>query len=267
MLLHRALRTPRRAAALLAVTLAMALAALLPGCGGGGGAATPPAAPADLSVAFFGNSHTQWHDVPGLVRQLLQAAEPSRSVATATAPGLLFLDERLADAASLALLQGQPWQATVLQAQRYSLSGQVEYSTAEAQAWVRMTRAAGGVPVLFAEWPRRGIDESARIFTLYTSIARAEPACVPPSPPACDLAAAQHPAIVLHAADGNHASPAGALLAALLLASTLGGHAPTDFPNLAAAPVDGATQAVLRDVAAQAARQVSPWAWCPADQP
>lgn len=246
----------------------MLAASLLVGCGGGGTPAPPtPVVAADVPLLFLGNSHTAQHDVPGLVRQLLVAADSSRTVATVTAPGFLFLDERLTDAASLALVRTQRWSSVVLQAQRYSTSGQVDYSTAEAVEWVRLTRAAGGVPVLFPEWPRRGINESGRIFALYASIAQIEPACVPPIPQAFDLVAAQHPTIVLHAADGNHAAPAGALLAAMLLATTLSGRMPSSLPALVPGPVDAGTQAALRDAATRAVAQVSPWALCPADRP
>lgn len=246
----------------------MVLLAALVACGGGseGDAPSAPVA-ADITLLFFGNSHSHNHDVPGLVQALVGAAHPARTVAAVTAPGLLFLDERLAHAPSIELMRRQRWSAVVLQAQRYSSSGAVEYSTAEAEEWVRRARAAGAMPILFPEWPRRGVAETARIVALHESIAAHQPACVPPIPQAFDIAQRLDAGLVLHASDGNHASPAGALLAALVIAATFTGLPPAQAPTLQIAGVDVATQTTLRAAAAEALRQVSPWTWCPGDRP
>ncbi len=242
-------------------------------CGGSGGAASsapttaPPAtgAPADLNLLFFGNSHTAVNDVPGLVAAFVRAARPGRTVAAVNEPAWLFLDERLAHAPSRDLLASRRWSAVVLQAQRYSESGNFTYSTAEAAEWVRLARANGAVPVLFPEWPRYGIDETARIFALHRSIAQQAPACVAPVPQALDFALAVHPEYVLHAADGNHSALPGALMAAMVIASTVTGDSPAGLPTLATIPVDAAMQADLRAAAAKAVTAVSPRQYCPGD--
>ncbi len=246
---------------------AAALLALAPACGGGGNAASGPVSPvkADIALLFYGNSHTHANDVPGLVAALVRAVRPGRSVEAVTAPGSQFLDERLSDAASREVLASQRWSAVVFQAQKYSASGQFTYSTAEAAQWVRLARDGGAVPVLFPEWPRRGVDETQRIFELYVSIAAQAPACVAPVPQAWDIALSRHALLPLHAPDGNHSQPAGALLAALVIASTIAGDSPAAMPTLAAIAVDAATQAHLRAAAAQAVVDLSPRRHCPAD--
>lgn len=246
---------------------AAALLALAPACGGGGNAASGPVSPvkADIALLFYGNSHTHANDVPGLVAALVRAVRPGRSVEAVTAPGSQFLDERLSDAASREVLASQRWSAVVFQAQKYSASGQFTYSTAEAAQWVRLARDGGAVPVLFPEWPRRGVDETQRIFELYVSIATQAPACVAPVPQAWDIALSRHALLPLHAPDGNHSQPAGALLAALVIASTIAGDSPAAMPTLAALAVDAATQADLRAAAAQAVVGISPRRYCPAD--
>jgi len=108
-------------------------------------------------------------------------------------------------------------------AQKYSSSGLFEYSIDGAVELVHMARVAKAVPILFPEWPRRGVPETQRIYDLHVSIARREPACVAPIPQAWDLALARYPTLVLHDADGNHSAPAGAFLAALILATTITG--------------------------------------------
>ncbi len=157
------------------------------------------------------------------------------------------------------------WSFVVLQAQRYSASGLIEYSTAEAETLARMTRTANAIPILFPEWPRQGIAETQRIFDLHVSIALRAPACVAPIPQSWDLAVARYPAIVLYAPDGNHSAPAGAFLAAIVIAATMTGVAPDSLPVLPAIAVDGETQSRLRAVAAETVLAFRPRQYCPSD--
>jgi hypothetical protein len=132
-------------------------------------------------------------------------------------------------------------------------------------ALARMARAAGAIPILFPEWPRRDIAETQRIYDLHVSIARREPACVAPIGQAWDLALARHPGLVLHAPDGNHSAPAGAFLAALMIATTMTGTPPDALPELVQFDVTADVQAKLRAVAAETALAYAPRQWCPAD--
>jgi hypothetical protein len=248
-----------------------ALVLLLAACGGGGdsqrGGATsgPPPASADITLLFMGNSHTSVNDLSKMVADMVRAGRPGKSVASVEAPGWLFLDERLTDAPSMDLLRSQNWNFVILQAQKYSSSGQVAYSTEEAKELVRRSRTQHAVPIMFPEWPRRGIDETQRIFDLHVSIAQAEPACVAPIPQAFDLALARDPTLTLHASDGNHSAPAGAFLAALVLYATITGQSPLDLPPLAQYPVTVSLQATLRGIAAETVQTVPPRMWCPGD--
>ncbi len=239
-------------------------------CGGASsnGSSPPPVAPApapgERALLFYGNSHTQFNELPALVAELFRQGNPGQPVRVSVAPGLLFLDERLNDTASRSLLDSAAWSQVFLQAQKYSSSGTVNYSTEEAKAWVRLVKARGATPVLFPEWPRRGVDESARIYGLHESIAKAEAACLAPVPQAFDRAAAALPALALHAADGNHSSPAGALLAAYVLYASASGQALGSGPALLASAVEPALQAQLRQLAAQSlAAGPAARAYCP----
>jgi hypothetical protein len=250
-----------------------ALALLLASCGGGSGDAQPPgaAAPvpppatADISLLFMGNSHTSANNLTTMVADMVRAGKPGRTVMSVEAPGFMFLEERLRDAASVALLRRQNWSFVILQAQKYSTSGQFSYSTAEAMELVRISREQRAVPVMFPEWSRRDIDETARIYDLHASIAQAAPACVAPIGQAWDLALARHPTLLLHAADGNHSAPAGAFLAALMLYATITGQSPLDLPALPQHPVDAPLQQTLRGIAAEAVQTTPPRMWCPGD--
>jgi len=257
--------------------LAVAAALLLSACGvsplsteTGAAAGQPPAAPptsADVAVLMMGNSHTSGHQLPGQLQAMLQARFPGRTVAVVQAPKWLFLDERLADPMSRALLRSRPWLAVVLQAQRYSSSGARHYSTAAAEQWIQEVRKVQALPVLFPEWPRRGVDEAARIYDLHVTIARKQAACVAPIGQAWELSLARHPALALHASDGNHSAMAGAHLAALMLYTTITGASPLGLPALPQlGSIDSAVQGQLRQVAADTAHSVAPRQHCPEDK-
>jgi hypothetical protein len=242
------------------------LAAALAACGGGS-SSTPPPPPvaADITILMFGNSHTAFNQLPNMLAAMVRAGRPGKTVSVTVPSGFLFLDERLNDPASMAAFASQKWSAVILQAQRYSTSGTVDYSIAEAVELVRRTRQIPALPVMFPEWPRRGINETQRIFDLHVSIARLQPACVPPIPQAFDLAAARYPLLVLHDADGNHSAPAGAYLAAAVLYATLTGNSPLGLPQLDGFSVDAGTQANLRVVADDQVKLLSPRLYCPND--
>ena len=246
----------------------LALAGLAGGCGGGGpgGDDAATVAAADIRVLMMGNSHTSTADLPGQLKALLRAGRPGRSVAVAVAPDWMFLEERSVHAPSLAQLRSQRWSAVVLQAQKYSTSGQFSYSTEGARLLVQASRGQQALPVLFPEWPRRGVDETARIYDLHVSIAQAEPACVAPIGQAWDLALQRHPGLGLHEADGNHAAVPGAYLTALVLYATLTGGSPLGLPDLdnGVAP---AVQAQLRAAASDTLARVPARQHCPQDAP
>jgi len=258
-----------------------AIALLLAACGGGGsdgsqpgsGSTPPPVAPApppvtgSMSLLFMGNSHTEFNDLTGMVADMVRAGKPGMAVTSVVAPGLLFLDERLNDPASVALLRQQRWSYVILQAQKYSASGTVLYSTEEAKALVRMSREQGAVPVMFPEWPREDVNETFRIYNLHVSIAQAEPACVAPVGQAWDLALERAPTLPLYDVDGNHSAPMGAFLSALVLYATITGQSPLNLPAFPQYPVSAASQAMLRGVVAETIQTTPPRMWCPGDPP
>jgi hypothetical protein len=242
------------------------LAALLTACGGGGSSpasASPEPPAAEINLLFMGNSHTSANGLPEMVAAIVRAERPGRTVAAVEAPGWMFLGQRAADTPSLKLLHEGTWSFVVLQAQEYSSSGAFTYPTDGAQALVRSTREAHAVPILFPEWPRRGIDESQRIYEVHVSIARKQPACIAPIPQAFDVALARHPDLVLHADDGNHSAPAGAFLAALVIATTMTEIPPDRVAFLPQIAVDAPTQEKLRLVAAATVSASPPRQWCP----
>jgi hypothetical protein len=213
----------------------------------------------------MGNSHTAANDLPGTVAAMVRAARPGRTVSVEVAPDWGFLEDHAANPRTLELLERRRWSFVVLQAQKYSSSGQFSYPIEPAIELARKARTSGAVPIMFPEWPRRGINETQRIFDLHLSIAQREPACVAPIPQAWDLALARNPGLVLHDADGNHSAPAGAFLAALVIAATMTGAPPDTLPFIARPGVDADIQAILRRAAADTVLAYPPRQWCAAD--
>jgi hypothetical protein len=252
--------------------LASTLLALAACGGGGGGGSTvetpqpPPASGlADFTLLFMGNSHTASHDLPNTVAAMVRASRPGRTVSVDVAPDWGFLEDHAGNPRTLELLDRRRWSFVVLQAQKYSSSGQFLYPIEPAIDLARKSRTSGAVPIMFPEWPRRFVNETQRIYDLHVSIAQREPVCVAPIPQAFDLALARHPELVLHDSDGNHSAPAGAFLASLVIAATMTGTPSDTLPFIARPGVDEATQALLRRVAADTVLAYPPRQWCPAD--
>jgi hypothetical protein len=219
-----------------------------------------PGADGTVRLLFLGNSHTQRHDVPGTVVALLRAARPGLRVEAVREPSIQHLEERATHRPTLDLLASRPWDYVVLQAQDYSLSGRSSYPNDGAKELVHLARQQGADVVLYAEWARRGIDETRLIVDVYTALTQPEPACLPPVPEAFERAAPLR--LRLLATDGNHSSPAGAFLAGAVLAAAL-----LDQPVAGLPPVKGPAPSVqrrLRAVADEALDALPDGRRCPA---
>lgn len=203
-----------------------------------------------LQVLWFGNSHTSAHQLPELVRQLLRAGAGIEASMTVVADGA-YLDERWNRAADQQRLLGSNWQMVILQAQKYSISGTVNYSTQAAQNWVDLAKSRQIMPVLYPEHPHAGnFSEGLRVHQLHQSIANASAACVAPVGLVWDLQIQRQPNLRLHEPDDNHANPTGVLLTAYVFYQVLSGKSALSVPNLPDLAVPTATQQQLRQSAA-----------------
>lgn len=207
-----------------------------------------------LNVLFFGNSHSS-----PLLRQSLQTLLQTgrdNNANTAGGVGLAYLDERWADSSNLALLHSQRWTHLVLQAQKYSQSGQVDYSTVAAQLWVASAKRRAVTPVLYPEHPQRGNTlEGMFLYRLHQSIAKAQSACVAPIGPVWDAVLQQHPEISLHHDDGNHFNATGALLTAYVMYEVITGNPADALPDIASLDIANSTQQILRQAASAGLQQ------------
>lgn len=213
----------------------------------------------DYRVLMIGNSHSALAGLPKALGQLLEADGASATVKTVA--GWNFLAEQLEDKRTQHTLESKPWTHVILQAQKYSSSGEYSYPTDAAEEWIRRTRSIGAQPILFPEWARKGnTEEGSRIFMLHKGIAAREPACVAPIGLAWEILLDNYPDIRLHDDDGNHANPNGGLLTAYVLYASITGKPIEALPDTKVRGVSDDTNKLLKAAARHAVTLAPP---CP----
>ncbi|HXH61364.1 MAG TPA: hypothetical protein VNI20_08395 [Fimbriimonadaceae bacterium] len=179
------------------------------------------AKPAEYKILFIGNSLTANNNVPAMVKSLLASA--GNKVETSQ-QGAAHLDDAARNSAALNRIKNGGWTHVVLQGAMISTSHKYEYSQQPGIDLAKAVTSAGAKLVLFAEWPRRGIDESDYIYKHYQMIQKGAGAgVISPVCYAWDANAPLHQTTALWTADGNHATPIGSFIAACALAYTIGG--------------------------------------------
>ena len=250
--------------------LMFAGAVLFVGCGGGGGSdsggavTAPTGNPAGMSryetsypladnsnssaykVLLMGNSHAA--AVRLILDRLLVLGQPDKSVNVQLAPRFTFLAERVNDGVSEQKLESEQWTHVILQAQKYSSTGTNTYPTTAAEYWIRGSKELGATPIMFPEHPRRGNTwEGQTLWDLHNGIAARENTCVAPVGLAWDEVLFRDAFLLLHQADGNHASDTGALLTALVFYQIITGQSVESLPELSEFGIDSATEQTLKE--------------------
>jgi hypothetical protein len=206
---------------------------------------------ADVSILFVGNSHTSFHNLPGVVADMFRHRHPGKVVYTHTVMAG-HLDDAAKDPACREEIETRPWKFVVLQAQRISVSGKHHYSQTEGIDLARQAMARGATVYFYSEWGLRGkAGDGDRNETIYREMATEAGARVAAVNRAWDLALGERPELPLYEADGNHQSAVGAFLTACVLYGRLTGDSPAglaDFPYPAAGEAD---RRYLADVAAR----------------
>lgn len=166
-------------------------------------------------ILFLGNSHTTMHNVPGMVKSLLEANDPKSKVYFEVSGGRL-LNGQLSDENVNKVKSGK-FSVVVLQGAEISSSHRFTYKQDGAIRLAKLAKAAKSRTLLFAEWSRRGWSESEFILNVYRGIAKETGAEIVPICYAFDKALRDQPKLALWETDGNHSSLAGAYLAACTL--------------------------------------------------
>ena len=230
------------------------------GSGGSGGSGA-------IHVLFVGNSYTSVNDLPGLVRDLSTAGDPTFVVSSVTVGGAT-LQNHVESTGAVAAIQLGGWDAVVLQGQSVEpLYQPTTFQSAAVQLDVEID-GVGAQTVFFETWARAPghavYNESwsggnptamqAGLRVAYQAAAVATGGVMAPVGDGWETALADHPSVVLHSGDGSHPTMAGSYLAACLFYLVLTGQQTIVAP--AAAPVGLAESdaATLRAVA-----EATPW--------
>ena len=172
--------------------------------------------PTEVRILFLGNSHTTNSNVPWIVERLIESDGSGRKATVSSVKGEFLSTIYNRGSIKDKIMKGD-WDYVVLQGQEISKSHKFSYSKTEAIALAKMAKSAGAKALLFAEWPREGIDESDYIYGIYEHIAKESGAEVVPVCYAFDEAREKDSSIELLLRDGNHASHFGGLLASLTI--------------------------------------------------
>ena len=201
-------------------------------------------------VLFFGNSHIA--SMPKYVSLLIEQGLPHKSITTKGTPNAQYLDDRLHDPASLEALDSDEWTHIIFQAQKYSQSGAIEYSTLEAKVWITRAKERGATPILFPEHPQEGdINEGIRVFELHDSIVKDESACVSPIGQVWKKILNVSPGLSLYSPDGNHANEAGHLLSAMVFYEIITGQSADLLPYISDLDVEINVQDLMGQIVSE----------------
>lgn len=170
-------------------------------------------APRPLNILFLGNSHTGSNDIPTLVKSLLESDGTGRRVQTKTMLGGLLRDLANRNDVAQEIRSGR-WDVVVLQGAEISSSHRYTYPQDGPIALAKLAKQAKARALLFAEWPRKGWDESEYILDVYRKIAHASGAEIVHVCRSWDVALKTRPNLDLWLSDGNHSTLTGGYMAA-----------------------------------------------------
>ncbi len=208
-------------------------------------------------VLFIGNSYLYTQDIPGIVQALADSAHGDHlAVETVAGPDFALIDHWNEGTARKEIAKGG-WEWVVLQQGPSS----VELNRDTLRLATRLfadAMAGHGIPALFSAWPSEPRREDfPRAIESYTLAAADVHGLLLPVAASWLAAWSQTPALELYA-DGLHASPEGAYLAALVIYARLLGKSPLGLPGTlklrsgSVITIAPATAASLQAAAAQA---------------
>ena len=173
-----------------------------------------------MKVLFIGNSHTYKNDMPKRFADLCAARGVSVSVTMLAAPGIGLAEHAAAPQTRFNILYGG-YDVVILQHAAHPM-GDLDNMRAAARTLVDLIRQAGAVPCLFMTWTQQG-DAAGQpaMAQVYESLSKELDTLLAPVGLRWWDEIAKHPETPLYAPDGQHASPAGSMLAARTIADTL----------------------------------------------
>ncbi|MBC8063213.1 MAG: hypothetical protein H7Y17_00160 [Chlorobia bacterium] len=212
--------------------------------------ATSLIAPArTLNILFLGNSHTSFNNLTGMVEGLIESDGSGRSVNVKTHSGA-FLNDISQNPQVRQDIQSGQWHVLVLQGAKLSNSHKYQYDHSGGAELAKLAKKHKMDALLFAEWPRRGWNETGYILDQYKMISKPSGASIVPICVAWDAVLKQRPNDVFWASDGNHAAPAGSFVAAATIAAWLA-EPKSKTSTYTPQGIDSKLSAVIKTVAKQ----------------
>lgn len=205
-----------------------------------------PSAPvAEIRALFIGNSHTMSNNVPGMVKSLVESGGQKIFVETV---GGDLLNNIAARPEVIEKVKKGRWNFVILQGASVSQSHKTIYPYDHSKNLAAAATKAGAVPLLYAEWSRKGIDETEYIIDIYRLIQKGSSARIVTVGRVWDQILKQDPKLDLWIADGNHAKPVGSYIAACsFYYSILGKDAP--FPTFKMSGLDQKIDRLIKNTA------------------
>ena len=169
-----------------------------------------------MKTLFIGNSHTYVNDLPELFRRCCQDSGIPMEVTMLAHPGIGLEDHAAEPQTRFNILFGG-YDYVVLQHRAHPMGDLQKMHDGAAQilGWVKQ---AGSAPVFYQTWAARGNEAYQSTMSGVYEQLGAE-FSVPVAPVGDTWQAAQDPS--LYGPDGEHASPAGSLLAARVIFETI----------------------------------------------
>jgi hypothetical protein len=166
-----------------------------------------------LNILFVGNSLLMFNEVPDMVTSMLNSDGSGRSVTNKSFFVGHLEDVKPNSNVDLEISSGK-YDIVVLQSAMVSSSMSREYPQTRGIAMAKAAKAKGARVLLYVEWPRRGVDETAYTMNVYRGIAKATNTEIIPVCYAWNSALKKSPKAPFYTSDGNHAQMLGSYLAA-----------------------------------------------------
>ena len=166
-----------------------------------------------LTLLFVGNSLLNFNNVPATVAKLLETDGSGRKVTFQSHFVGHLEDVRPGSDAERDITSGR-FDVVVLQGAMVSTSHRFTYPQDQGIALAKAAKANGARVLLYAEWPRRGIDETEYTLGIYRGIAKSAAVEIVPVGRAWDAVRKGDPRTELWQPDGNHATKSGSFVAA-----------------------------------------------------
>lgn len=169
--------------------------------------------PDAASVLFVGNSHTSMNNVPEMVVKLAGSGKKPLKL-SARSISVANLEDGAKSPQVMEQIREGGYDFLILQGAMVSSSHKYRYSQDGGIAMAKAGKKAKAKVYLYAEWPRRGWDETDYILQVYGEIQKPSGAQIIPVGKTWEAVRKEFPDAELWHTDGNHALQAGSYIAA-----------------------------------------------------